>query len=261
MAAAVDIVTPACVRPEVFETTMISFYTKLFQPAGPNIRIRHIINIDPVGCPKEDIEANIRRMEHIVRHFNSILPSPRGVQIHVAQSGNFPRAFRWLWDHTNADYVFHLEDDWELLNTISLHNMLRIMRKYPDLAVLRLSAFTSEKEAEKNWNLWLPWNGIFFEMPEDKRHLGLAGHPSLIRGEFVRAIRPLLDGKSNPEKQIHSIIRSNDSIGTALRNFRYGVYHKQCSGPDIQDIGRHWMKEAGYKKSGAKAVFTHWEKE
>lgn len=265
MSVTIDIVTTATARPEIFKETLRSFYFGLFLPAEPHIKIRHIINIDRVGCDKANMEAAIVNMRDCVDWAEDTRrnKAPCHTVIHEAHPGNFPRAFKFLWDAVgpDTDFVFHLEDDWRLLHPVSLSNMLRIMRKYPTLAALRLSAFKSEHTREKNWNLFLPWNGVFFEMPEELRHLGISGHPSLIRGEFVRAVRPYLDGVSNPEKQIHSVIGGKTPLGAQLRRMQYGVYHSQDSGPDIQDTGREWMKKAGYKKSGAKAVFTHWEAE
>ena len=174
---------------------------------------------------------------------------------------SFPKAFIWTWQqasHSDSGCIFHLEDDWELLRPVDLAKLFLLLHLYPDLSILRLSAFPSTANVCKNWDKFLYWNGTFFEVSPDLRGLlGFAGHPSLIRKEFVRTVLPWMDDTANPEKQIDG---KNKYFGGYLRAHRYGVYIGQDSPPLVRDIGREWMIKAGYRKQGSKAWFTQWEK-
>lgn len=243
----VDIVMTATRRPEVLKETLNSFYRNFFAPVRDRCRL--IINIDPVGenipsCDIIDIAS-----AYFTRNFIGLPSTP-----------SFPRAFKWCWEKVEAPWVFHLEDDWGLLESVDITAMIAMMEKHQDLASLRLPKFSSGESHMKNWNLFFPWNGEFFGCPDNLRQTaGFAGHPSLLRGDFVKKCAPLISEELNPEKQFHG---DNDPLVYEVLKWRYGVWGQPNSNPLIKDLGEKWRVNNNFKKAGGtnKAFFTQWEK-
>ena len=86
--------------------------------------------------------------------------------------------------------------------------------------------------------------------------LAFAGHPSLIKADWVRFVRQHLSGETNPEKQIKW---RDSNIGPYILQFKYGVFGEPGKGPLVLDSGRKWMIQNGLKKAGSKAFFDTWE--
>lgn len=237
-----DVTITACVRPDLLMKTLDSFFLNLLWQADCRI----IINVDPVGW-SDDPET----MEKVCRYYSSEVIS------NFPDRPGFGKAFKWAWDQAETDYVFHLEDDWKLLRKVSLSSMVEILEKNSDLASLRLPQFKTDGEKMKNWNLFFPWNGQFYECPKELRiGGGFCGHPSLIKGVFVQRCRILIDENKNPEKQFHT---GNKELVAEHLRWRYGVYAYPGDSNYIEDMGRKWVEYNGWKKKGSKAYFTVWE--
>jgi hypothetical protein len=245
----VDITITATSRPEILRRTLQSFNTNMFRFHSSLIR-NVFINVDPVGTadPKETIRVC------------SEVFDPKIVTAHVPSTPSFPKAFIWTWQQTlstDSACVFHLEDDWELLRPVDMQQLFLLLYLYPDLTSLKLSAFASATHVLKCWDKFCTWNGTFFEVPPNLRGLlGFCGHPTLLRKEFVRAVLPYLDDTKNPEKQIKG---SHPQFGQYILSHRFGWYHGQDEPAAVKDIGRQWMIDNGFRKSGSKAWFTEWE--
>jgi len=242
----IDITMTAVRRPEILKRTLHSFYTKCFAPIIHQCRL--VVNIDPVG---DNVPAHemVPIIEAFFKYYHVRMPI----------DPSFPEAFRWTWENVSAPYVFHLEDDWELLYNVDIFDMIRMMENHPRIASLRLPFFRSTQKDMKNWNLFFPWNGEYFECPEDLRKTaGFCGHPALLRSEFVQKCAPLIDTRLNPEKQFHG---GNDALVQEVLNWSYGVYGQPNQSQMINDIGSVWRAQNKYKKAGNKAFFTQWEKE
>jgi hypothetical protein len=245
----IDVTITATQRSTIFKKTVDSFFENMFddyRDAGHGLNL--ILNIDPVGNGGSDFTPVL------YGRFNEML-------FNAPMDASFPKAFKYVWSnvHSDADFVFHLEDDWELLRNVNLMNLINILEKEDGLALLRLPAFYAMGTTMKNWNKWFPYNGDYYECPKElKTGLGFCGHPSLIRAEFVRNTAELLDIDRNPEKQFHS--RGNTPIMQEVLKWRYGVYGIPGSPPLVRDIGREWMVKNNFRKSGSKAHFINWEK-
>lgn len=238
----IDIVMTATRRAGILERTLKSFKENLLE----NYPARLIINIDPVG---PDTDKDVADVAYCF--FNQLL-------VFCPDTASFPKAFKLVWSQVKTDYVLNLEDDWELLEPINLMDMIRIMNDFSELAVLRLPFKRQDHGYMKNWKYLFPWNGRFFNCPaEHKREVGFCGHPSLIRGDFVRAVSSFLDDTKNPEKQFH---HGHPEIMVEIDKWNFGVYGKPNGPALIRDIGRDWMIEAGFQKAGNKAIFTQWER-
>lgn len=243
----IDITMTACQRPEILKETLNSFFRNLLAPVQDRCRL--IINIDPIGEDFSAYKIADIASAYFTRNFICLPSTP-----------SFPRAFKWCWDKVEAPWVLHLEDDWGLLAPVDITAMIAMMEKHRDLASLRLPKFSADCAFMKNWNLFFPWNGEFFECPDGyRRAAGFAGHPSLLRGEFVKKCAPLINETLNPEKQFHG---DNDPLVMEVLNWRYGVWGQPNSNPLIKDLGEKWRVNNNFKKAGGinKAFFTQWEK-
>ena len=133
-----------------------------------------------------------------------------------------------------------------------------MLSSHPDLALLRLPQFRSTETEMKNWDRVYPWNGAYFECPEEmKQAVGFCGHPSLIKGDYVKLCREHLLTDRNPEKQFHG---GNDKLVDEALRWKYGVYGQPNQSNYIRDLGREWAVNNGWKKKGNKAHFVEWEK-
>ena len=206
-----------------------------------------IVNIDPIG---DDIASH-----ELCGIFSAYF---KHYQVNMPMESSFPKAFQWTWLRSDAPWVFHLEDDWELLNEIPIDFMMALMENFPQVASLRLPFFNAAATTMKNWNLFFPWNGFYFECPPDLRKTaGFAGHPSLLRGEFVKRCAPLIDTRLNPEKQFHG---GNEPLLNEVMRWEYGVFGCPNHPKMIKDIGIEWRNANRFQKKGSKAFFTEWEK-
>ena len=240
-----DVLMTACRRPEIVHRTLQSFASALNNYEGHRL----FINIDPVG-------GFLKDSDEVISVCNSYFDD---VKTHTPVKSSFPNAFNWCWEKAESDIVFMLEDDWELIKDIDTQKILDILTSEPDLAILRLPMFRSTETEMKNWNKFFPWNGKYFECPEDQRGcVGFCGHPSFIKKEFVENCLPLIDNTLNPEKQFH---RRGSKLLDEVLKWRYGVYSTPNSGPAIRDIGRPWIQKTNWVKKGNKAHFTEWHKE
>ena len=224
---------------------MVTFYHNLLYKVDTRI----IINVDPVGW-----EDDREKMLEVCRRYSTDLVYNLPTEPH------FGRAFKWVWDQVESELVFHLEDDWKLLHLIDFIDLHKKLFKYKDNALVRLSQFKSTEDKMKNWNLFYPWNGHrqLFMCPKNLiSTAGFCGHPSLIKGDYVRACRAHINPDKNPEKQFHS---GNEELLKEVLRWQYGVYSFPNMVNYIQDLGRKWASENGWKKKGSKAFFLQWER-
>jgi hypothetical protein len=238
-----DVTMTATIRPEIVKRTIQSFHENLLHVAD----YRVIVNVDPVGHANSAIEVQ-DVLRQYCKHVIAFYP----------RVPNFPAAFKKVWEEATADFVLSLEDDWQLMYPMSLLRMIEILSTYPKLALLRLPFRPTGMDSAKNWQVFFPWNGDYFECPTDQRgSIGFCGHPSLIKRRFIADILPFLSEDSNPEKQFHA--RKSPLMDVVLQ-WDYGVFGEQGAPPAVVDIGREWMLKNGFVKRGNKAFFKVWEK-
>ena len=238
----IDITMTATRRPDILDQTLNSFVFGLFFPVLSQVRL--IINIDPAGLKVSSFDVLDVCQKYFLKG---------NICCRMAAEPNFGSAFCWTWSRVTAPWTFHLEDDWELLHHVDILEMISMMEAEPDLAVLRLPYKVTGPETSKNWNLFFPWNGRYFECPSNYAGgAGFSGHPSLIRSEFVKKTLPLLNPQHNPEKQFHARIPEIQKI---VQSYRYGVWAQPSSPPSVRDIGRPWMVQNGILKECFIALF------
>ena len=247
-----DITMTATLRPELIKRTLESHIEYLFKEHIKKARL--IINIDPAGAESPE---EITDLKEYIWDLISFFPFYKA-DVRTPKTSHFPTAFWWCMKQIREPLFFHLEEDWELLQEIDFEKMVSLFSEYPKLVHLRLSAFGSETDKMKNWNKWIPWNGAFFEVPDNlKGVIGWAGHPALNRTYFMRRVLPFVNLESNPEKQIKG---HTPFVKEFIPEYSFGCFHKPNTPKALVDIGRTWMKEKGYQKKGSKAFFVNWEK-
>jgi len=237
----IDITTTATLRPELLERTYKSFFENLFIDKY-NYRI--IINIDPIGSNKYRAQEVIS----IAKKFcNEVI-------YNCPEEANFAKAWKWCWEQIDSDFVFHLEEDWELLKKVNINHMIDILNDNPNLATLRmlkmdvpysLTFFRSKYKVEKDF------------LKAEDRSVSFGGNPQLIKSEFVRQARKYMITDRNPEKQFRK--GSIELWENVTSKWDYGVYAMPKDKALVRDIGRIWMSRHGFKKEGG-PVFIVWNK-
>ena len=250
-----DIAIVATLRPELLERTIKSFVENLWGKDWLTYLGNVYVNVDKDGAEEKDAPILCHTVERFLRkYFGDI------VVINFKEA-HFPTAWLWGIQQTTADYVFHLEEDWLLNYPHDFGEMLSMFYKYPSLKHLRFNYFKSGDVSTKLWQKYFAhWNGNFFEIGDEAVvPVGWCGHPSLNDGKWLRALAKDINPAKNPEKQFHY---HPDFVNKWVIGNQFGIFQPRNADRAITDIGRQWMAEHGYRKTGGINVewFTHWEK-
>lgn len=127
----IDIITTATLRPKILDYTLNSFCEKMLKEQS---RYRLIINIDPIGeniKPKEVLKVAEKYFDNIIYN--------------IPDKPCFTKAVIWCWSQIKYEYLFNLEDDWELLIPINIDSMITILDNHPDMSGLRLNKENTKK--------------------------------------------------------------------------------------------------------------------
>lgn len=222
----VDICMTATIRPIVLEETLKSFTEKMLKD---KTQYRLILNIDPIG---EKLKRRATMTQIARKYFNIII-------LNMPEISGFTKAVQWCWGQTTSDFVFHLEDDWRLIQEIDIVDMINLMKNH-NLTSLRLSKNNVEKSkySEKYGFIYYPKISL---------------NPTIFNGDFLRQIAPLMNLSQNPEKQLRP---TQSELGKIIQTTTHGVYTKPSMHATVVDIGRKWMDHSIYKK---KTGFLNWE--
>ncbi|MHA2046722.1 MAG: hypothetical protein ACW99G_18185, partial [Candidatus Thorarchaeota archaeon] len=125
----VEITMTATKRKHLTFKTISSFMENLLYICDD---VEVIINVDDVG-ESGPRETTLKIIELFV---------PVKVS-RFSETPNFSTAFAFCWQQVEADWVVHLEDDWELLQKVDVREMMAILKEEEDLALLRLPQFRS----------------------------------------------------------------------------------------------------------------------
>ena len=239
----VDITMTAVLRSRVLKQTLESFCKNVFY--GDRSRYRLIVNIDPVGDnekPKGVIKTCRKYFDNVV--FN------------VAKEPSFSKAVIWTWKQVEADFVFHLEDDWIIYRKIDIDNMIRILKERSGLACLRLYKEKLPKgKKPRIFGCRYKYNKEGFFVADDrKKQFGL--NPVLIRGEFIQQALPLMTDHRNPEKQFRF---GNTVMKDFVMAWQYAIYGNPGDARLVYGKnGLHWRRKSKYKKPRDGKPFLNW---
>lgn len=218
----IDIACTAVIRPKLIETTFKSFSDRLFK----NHECKLILNIDPVGedsDPDEIIQIG-------KKYFNDVI-------FNVPKIANFSKAFKWVIENCKSEYIFYLQDDWLLLVDMDLEKMINLLSTHNKLACIKLKS----KGGTKHKNILsidgqkIAFSPIFY------------GHPALWKKAFFDSVMPLYSEATGPERQFRYLYQLNsEKMKEAVTQWNFGSY---CDPPQIQDIGRKWMRNSKWVKN------------
>jgi len=176
----VDVCLVAGRRPDLLQTTLDSFNANLFRNFTTG---RFIANIDPIFGSNDD-QARCREIIH------SFFPA---AQISEPAEPGFCAAVKRNWASSEAEVIFHVEDDWLLRRPVTPADIASFQDD-PHIAQICFN------HASKRWPVGK--RGPFVSGRRRKRFLGLptpfrtrapqfTTSPSFLRGSFARACASL----------------------------------------------------------------------
>jgi hypothetical protein len=238
----IDITMTAVLRPSILAETLVSIKENVCK--GEDDRYRLIINIDPVG---ENI-APLKVVKVAKKNFKNVI-------YNIANTPSFPKAVKWVWSQADAPYIFHWEDDVNILYPIDVDNMIDILKREKDLCSLRLFKMaTPKKKSFFVFNCVWTFKDGFYLASDWKKQFGL--NPILIKREFVEEAVKRMRVKTNPEKQFRF---SQEYMRPLIRKWKYGIYSNPGD-PRLIDgrKGQKWKNELGIDKPKG-TTFIRWE--
>jgi hypothetical protein len=204
--------TTAMPRPDIVARTYRSFSRNL-----KNIDLRRAtlyINIDksPVPALNTQMPAVISVAQ---RFFCTVISR-------MPDASNFTAAFDWCWTSTRTEYLFNLQDDWELTYPINATQLIHNMRE----GGYKQAVFRAYKD---------PYTKV-------------ALSPSILHRDYYKRFAGEFDYNMNPELQLR---KDFVDPGEIMEVGRVGI---------VKDIGRSWLKRKGIKRiSDDKPGFIGWK--
>lgn len=239
----VDITMTAVIRPKMLAGTLRTIQKNIIKN---QTGFRLIINIDPIGESK-----NPMKVVDIAKTFFS------DVVYNIAKKPSFAKAVKWVWSQAEAPYVFHWEDDIDILRPIDIDDMISIHEKYPKLSSLRLYKHpTPKKKVIDTFGCrWIYKPEGFYMSKDWKKQFGL--NPILIKKAFIDGALKCMVDNVNPEKQFRF---SQPYMRQHIKNWQYGLYTKQGAARIIDGRkGQAWKNNLKLQKPRGQ-TFVRWEK-
>lgn len=126
----ISVTTTAMLRPKLLDQTYASFQKNLI---GLDFKQTSLfLNIDPLpvgGDPNAVVKVAQKYFGNVVYH--------------IATEPNFAKAVKWCWNAADTDYVFHIEDDWLLTETVPIKHLLAKLER-PNIFQVVLRAFPEQ---------------------------------------------------------------------------------------------------------------------
>jgi len=242
MADKIDITMTAVIRPAILEETLVHIKNRVCRGRDG---FRLILNVDPVG-------ENVKPMKVVKtaqKHFDDIV-------YRVAPEPSFPKAVKWVWSQSTAPYVFHWEDDVNILRKIDVDMMIEILKKYEKLSSLRLyKAKIPKTKTFHTFNCkWTYKKDGFYIASDWKKQFGL--NPILIKREFIEEAVTRMVDNVNPEKQFRF---SQKYMRPLIQKWKYGILGEPGDARLIDGRkGENWKNKLGLQKPNGR-TFLKWE--
>lgn len=239
----IDLTIVAARRPDLLAQTLESFHGKLFRHFQIS---RTLINIDPVWGDQNDSDACAAIAKKYFPDSTIFTPETPG----------FAAAVKRVWAHTQADVIFHLEDDWLLTEDI----VPAILDHFDDRSIAQISLVSKEKHwrrARRGDFHYVKRRPTLFgpiKSPFRKKVPVFTTSPAFTRGDFARKWAALMDERLDPEKQ-QGI---NPPLQKYVRTFRNYLYPGKINEITIVDTGRQWREAQNIEKKiiDGKSVWT-----
>jgi hypothetical protein len=252
----IDVTMTAVIRPEVLENTLSSFFKYIF---SSSYTYSLILNIDCIG---DDAYKSNDVIDIAKKYFSSIT-------CNISQNPNFPKAVKWVWFHSQSEFVFHLEDMWNARMSINFNDLVYVLDQYPDIAnIFLFKALLADGSPEPTfYDGYKNYNDRRMFLQSDKPLLS----PGLYRGEFLRSYANMMNDVDNPELQIwgdketHRDGMADCNNKEYLSKWKYVIYSGNWKLPfwscrkQVVDLflGRQWKKRHGFKKDTS---FSPWKR-
>ena len=226
MSIIMDFTTTAVVRPQILDRTLGSFSKNLKDINLKECRL--VINIDPLPP---------NRRKHVIQVARKYFGE---VKYNLPKQANFTAAYNWIWSNAKTEYIFNLEDDWELIKPISIKKILYFFEKNNKLLQVIIRAYKYT-------------------------YTTCALSPSVLHRRFYSAVGGNLKIDINPEIQLRGnkfgIQMPSRSSKTISHKGSIIVYPEYIKSVVLRDIGRQWIRKSKYRKtgSGRKGRFITWE--
>lgn len=237
----IDIVITAIRRPDILEMTLDSFCERVLANFGIN---KFLINIDPFGGS----EAEHKQCLSVVysRFPDALIFEPENI--------GFGAAVKRIWENTEADYVFHMEDDWLALADITAEMVFsQFDQRTKVLSLMSQSKNWNQKHLfdymkKRPW--YFPVRRIDWSRPK------FTTSPSFWEGDFMRKCAYLIDENYDPEKQFFSGV--NRPLEQYVKTYRNKFLILNENENMMKDIGRKWSRENGISKNiiNATSIWT-----
>ena len=229
----IDVTLVSGARPGLLQETLEVFSSKLFK----NFEIQTLYaNIDPFEGGADEVEA----CEAICRDFFTKIVTRK------PESSHFTRAVKWLWSQPDADWFFHLEDDWILTRDVRPEEFRNALKR----KVTQVSLMTKEK----NWG----YRSLFHYEPGRKiifgKDLGkglnkkrpiFSTSPGFVQRDFANRCAELMDDSLDPEKQLNYLNPELNAYTARFRNHFIGARREYVA----VDIGRTHRDALGISKT------------
>lgn len=241
----IDITMTAVLRPSLLSETLNTINKHVCR--NQKDRFRLIINIDCVG---ESVDP-MKIVKTAKKNFDNVI-------YNIAETPSFPHAVKWVWEQSDAPYVFHWEDDVNILFPIDIDDMIEILKTYDDLSSLRLyKRVTPKTTVIKDFECkWIYNTKGFYLADRWEKQFGL--NPILIKREFIKEAVTRMVDHINPEKQFRT---SQEYMRPLIRKWKYGLYTTPGS-PRMIDgrKGQMWKHKMKLDKPKEPYTFLTWER-
>ena len=231
-----EFTTTATIRPEIHEITYKSFYDNLtgvdFSKSTLYLNIDPLPKFENTKIKKDKINECIKVAK---KYFGKLV-------VNTPRYPNYTQAYNWVWSKPKGEFIFNLEDDWELIEKVSIFDLLYYFDNMPNLYEVVLRAYSYI-------------------------YTCCCTSPCIFHERFYKKIAGKLDKKKNPENQIHvngHLYGLDFPFKANNLDFRNYV----VSYPDtfvksnhiiVKDLGRKWMNSKNYKRPDKKCRFVKWE--
>jgi len=245
----IDIAITATIRPKLLDHTLKSFYDNCFTDYCYKIKnnnLHIVINVDPVG------DTKIFKQYHMIDICRKYTAN---ITYNTPRKPNFAKAVKWVWSNCTSDYVFHLEDDWQLNRYVDLKKLINYL-KYDTVSAIKLYKKTYPyEEPYRMFDVEYGYNGDdLFIASDSGTQFGL--NPTLIKKSYIDEALPLMVDDLNPEKQFR---RKNPKMKDFVLSHKYGIYGMPGDSELVTDIGTIWREKRKIIKPKG-STFITWEK-
>jgi len=225
-----EVVIVATRRVELLRQCLASFSNKLFH----HFKIeKALINIDPIwGSEGDQEEIKVLLADYF-----------ENVEFIEPEQPNFSKAVKNLWLRTQADLVFHLEEDWLALEEITVDMVAENLTGNVKSLSLMNASKNNKKSNPYHFRRYRPWYLPFKIIDWSTPYFGTS--PSFWNGSFLRDCAQFMDAEFDPEKQFYENFNHplQDFVKDSKCKFLFGNPYL------VEDIGRQWQVENNVKKS------------